>query len=67
MIDKIFMIYLFQIWEMVMKMNAEERRTEILTILKNEHSPLPGTDMARRLNVSRKITVHDIDMLRHGN
>lgn len=67
MIEKIFMIYLFQIWEMVMKMNAEERRTEILTILKNEHSPLSGTELARRLNVSRQVIVQDIALLRAVN
>lgn len=53
--------------KMVIEMNAEERRKEILTILKNERAPLSGTELAGRLNVSRQVIVQDIALLRAVN
>ncbi len=52
---------------MVIKMNAEERRKEIVTILNSERTPLSGTELARRLNVSRQVVVQDIALLRAVN
>lgn len=59
--------YLCKNEKMVIEMNAEERRKEIVTILKNEQSPLSGTELAKRLNVSRQVVVQDIALLRAVN
>jgi hypothetical protein len=48
-------------------MNGEERREQILTILEEEHHPLSGTELAKRLHVSRQIVVQDIALLRAVN
>lgn len=48
-------------------MNAEDRREQILLILKKESKPLSGTELAKRLNVSRQIVVQDIALLRAVN
>lgn len=48
-------------------MNAEERREEILHILKREDMPISGTELAKRLNVSRQVVVQDIALLRAVN
>lgn len=48
-------------------MTGEERRSEILKILQEANTPLSGTQMARRLGVSRQIIVQDIALLRAVN
>lgn len=48
-------------------MTGEERREQILQILLHAQSPLPGTELARRLSVSRQIIVQDIALLRAVN
>lgn len=48
-------------------MNSEERRKRILDILKEEHAPLSGTELAKRLEVSRQVVVQDIALLRAVN
>ncbi len=48
-------------------LNAEERRNQILSILKNEPKPLSGTELSKRLEVSRQIVVQDIALLRAKN
>lgn len=48
-------------------MSGEERREQILSILKNEHKPLSGTELSKRLGVSRQIIVQDIALLRAVN
>lgn len=48
-------------------MNAEERRNRILDILKEKHAPLSGTELAKRLKVSRQVVVQDIALLRAVN
>lgn len=48
-------------------MNAEERREDILKLLAESDSPLSGTDLARRLAVSRQVIVQDIALLRAVN
>lgn len=50
-----------------MIMGKEERRKQILEILKNEAAPISGTELARRLNVSRQVVVQDIALLRADN
>lgn len=48
-------------------MNKEERQKQILQILKNEAASISGTELARRLNVSRQVVVQDIALLRADN
>lgn len=45
-------------------MNAEERRKQILNILKQQTTPLTGTKLSHKFNVSRQIIVGDITILR---
>lgn len=45
-------------------MNGEERRREIIEILKHSASAISGDKLADMLNVSRQITVQDIALLR---
>ena len=45
-------------------MNAEERRKQILNILKQQTSPLTGTKLSHKFNVGRQIIVGDITILR---
>ena len=46
---------------------AEERRRQIVRMLEGERKPLSGTEIARRLHVSRQVIVQDIALLRAGN
>lgn len=46
---------------------GEERRTKIIEILKNSEEPVSGTELAKRLKVSRQIIVQDIALLRAVN
>lgn len=48
-------------------MNGKDRRKKILEILKSEAAPLSGTELAKRLNVSRQVVVQDIALLRADN
>ena len=45
-------------------MNGEERRNQIVDILKHSSSPVPGTQLAQILDVSRQVIVQDIALLR---
>ena len=45
-------------------MNADTRRQEILNILRVSEAPLSGTELAKRLGVSRQIVVQDMALLR---
>lgn len=45
-------------------MTGEERREQILALLKEGQTPMTGTDLAKRMGVSRQIIVHDIALLR---
>lgn len=45
-------------------MNGEERRLNIVNILRTSPSPVPGVALANELNVSRQIIVQDIALLR---
>ena len=57
MIELFFMLYLILQKEVVKNMSGEDRRKQILEILKNEDGPLSGTELAKRLNVSRQVVV----------
>ena len=48
-------------------MDAEERRGQIITLLKDSSKPISGTELAKRLSVSRQVIVQDIALLRAGN
>ena len=48
-------------------MNAEERRQQIIDILKVQEKPISGTALADMLNVSRQVIVQDIAILRAEN
>ena len=45
-------------------MNGEQRRQAILTLLKNEKSPLSGKLLSEKFHVSRQVIVQDIALLR---
>lgn len=47
-------------------MNGKERRAEILNILKTSDKPVPGTELAEILEVSRQVIVQDMALLRTG-
>ena len=47
-------------------MDGQTRREEILKILRGSENPVPGTELARQLNVSRQIIVQDMALLRTG-
>ena len=48
----------------VVAMNGEERRNQIVDILKHSSSPVPGTQLAQILDVSRQVIVQDIALIR---
>ena len=48
-------------------MNGEERRNQIVDILKHSSSPVPGTQLAQILDVSRQVIVQDIALIRAKN
>lgn len=48
-------------------MDGESRRKQILDILGRETVPVSGTEIARRLGVSRQVIVQDIALLRAEN
>ena len=45
-------------------MSGQERREQILKILKNRKEPAAGTELAKRLQVSRQIIVQDMALIR---
>lgn len=45
-------------------LKGEERRKEIITILSGAKEPISGTDIAKRLGVSRQVIVQDMALLR---
>lgn len=47
-------------------MNGQERRNEILNILRTSDKPVPGTELAKMLEVSRQVIVQDMALLRTG-
>lgn len=48
-------------------MDGDKRRKQILTILERTTQPLPGTELAAQLGVSRQVIVQDIALLRAVN
>jgi len=46
---------------------GEERRKKIIEMLQNSDEPVSGTELAKRLNVSRQVIVQDIALLRAVN
>lgn len=48
-------------------MEAQVRREEIIKILERSTDPVSGTELAKRLNVSRQLIVSDIALLRAVN
>ena len=45
-------------------MSGEQRREQIIQIIKKSNSPVSGTELANRVNVSRQIVVQDIALIR---
>jgi uncharacterized protein len=53
--------------EKMKKLLGEERRNELLAILKNAKQPLTGADLAKHTNVSRQVIVNDMNLLKARN
>ncbi|WP_107942882.1 transcription repressor NadR [Metasolibacillus sp. FSL H7-0170] len=49
------------------KMLGEERRYELLSLLKVAGKPITGTDLAKHANVSRQVIVNDMNLLKARN
>ncbi|HLU22011.1 MAG TPA: transcription repressor NadR [Bacillaceae bacterium] len=49
------------------KLLGDERRELLLTLLKESNSPLTGTFLAKKANVSRQVIVGDITLLKARN
>lgn len=49
------------------KLLGEARRAFLIDLLKNEHSALTGTELAKRTNVSRQVIVNDMALLKARN
>lgn len=47
-------------------MSGQERRLEIIHILRNSTHAVSGAELAKKLGVSRQVIVQDIALLRHG-
>lgn len=45
-------------------MSGEQRREQIIEIIKNSASPVSGTALAKMVNVSRQVVVQDIALIR---
>ncbi len=45
-------------------MSGEERREQMIALLKGANQPISGTALAKALNVSRQVVVQDIALLR---
>ena len=48
-------------------LDGDQRRAEIIRMLKGNTSPISGTELARRLRVSRQVIVQDVALLRAVN
>lgn len=48
-------------------LDGEQRREEIIRMLKGSGKPVSGTELARRLQVSRQVIVQDVALLRAVN
>src|SRR5699024_1534193 len=46
------------------KLMGEDRRTQILSWLKESDEPLTGTEIAEQTNVSRQVIVQDVSLLK---
>ena len=51
----------------IKKMLGEERRNELLKLLKNSKEPITGTQLAKYANVSRQVIVNDMNLLKARN
>ncbi|MFC5542200.1 MAG: transcription repressor NadR [Bacilli bacterium] len=49
------------------KMLGEERRNELLNLLKDAKKPITGTQLAKYANVSRQVIVNDMNLLKARN
>lgn len=47
-----------------MTLSGQERREQILKILKNSDKPIPGTTLAKQMDVSRQVIVQDMALIR---
>lgn len=47
-----------------MAMSGQERREQILKIVKNSDKPMAGTELAKQLGVSRQVIVQDMALIR---
>lgn len=47
-----------------MALSGQERREQIIKILKQSDKPIPGTELARRMEVSRQVVVQDMALIR---
>lgn len=47
-----------------MAMSGQERREEIVKIIKSSSKPVAGTELAKRLGVSRQVIVQDMALIR---
>lgn len=47
-----------------MAMSGQERRDEIVKIIKNSNNPVAGTELAKMLGVSRQVIVQDMALIR---
>ena len=52
---------------MMKKMLGEERRLELLNLLKKQNEPVTGTVLAKHAHVSRQVVVNDINLLKARN
>ena len=48
-------------------MEGEKRREQLIILLEKSSQPISGTDLAKRLGVSRQVIVQDIALLRATN
>lgn len=48
------------------KITGEERRKQLLGLLKNSTAPITGADLAARNGVSRQVIVQDLSLLKAG-
>ena len=48
-------------------MEGQERREKIMEILQNNQGPVSGTELAKRLGISRQVIVQDIALIRAVN
>lgn len=48
-------------------LDGEKRREEIIQMLEDSSSPVSGTELAKRLKVSRQVIVQDVALLRAVN